>query len=210
MNLFKLATQSKWYVGFLQPVVYEVIRTKELTRLLDVGTGYGNLPTMLLEKLPGLKITATDNDIIKINQAIRTSTNMNIDYRHDSNALQMFDAESYDIITFCSILFLLDEQTRQTMLRNAIRVLKPGGKIIVLTPTGDGGMFDAFSESIQHNSSLKELTYLVWRLVTRVGAKKWNSTKWLASQIEKYHTTYSSYTVFNEHAVIEILTKKNI
>lgn len=210
MNLFKLATKSNWYVGFLQPVVNEVTRTKQLTRLLDVGTGYGNLPTMLLEKLPGLKITATDNDIIKINQAIRKSTSMNIDYRHDSNALQMFDAESYDIITFCSILFLLDEQTRQTMLKNAIRVLKPGGKIIVLTPTGDGGVFDAFSESIQHNSSLKELTYLVWRLVTRVGAKRWNSTKWLASQSEKYHTTYSSYAVFNEHAVIKILTKKYI
>lgn len=60
------------------------------------------------------------------------------------NALP-FDANSFDVVVVRDLLGTLRDDVRRECLHEASRVLRPGGRIVVIEPTAHGGMAGLFT-----------------------------------------------------------------
>ena len=134
-SFFMMAQQSGWYPQFLKPVVDIVNSTIKIGKMLDIGTGPGMLPA-LLKANDQLQITGTDISPSMIQRAKENVKSPNVTFFvQDKNSFKDISDSTFDLITICSVLFLLDTKTRSNLLDEVTRLLKPSGKIIVLTPS---------------------------------------------------------------------------
>jgi 2-polyprenyl-3-methyl-5-hydroxy-6-metoxy-1,4-benzoquinol methylase len=78
MSIFLKATQSGWYPEFLNPVVDSVLVNPKHKQILDIGTGPGTLPQMLISKDSGLQITGIDISKSMIDKARRRVSHKNV------------------------------------------------------------------------------------------------------------------------------------
>ena len=210
MSIFLRATKSGWYPQFLQPVVKVVLADPGNNKLLDIGTGPGTLPEMLIKEDSNLNITGIDSSTSMINEAGKRLKHKNVSFQYGkANERLPFANEVFDVVTFCSVLFLPDDTAKTFLLKEALRVLKPNGKIIILTPSGKKLNISAFAEVWQFPFSLNNWTFLVWKIVTSRSGRKWQQQKWLASYSEFKKLSYSTFLTFNRNASIEIINKTN-
>jgi ubiquinone/menaquinone biosynthesis C-methylase UbiE len=209
MSIFIQATRSGWYSEFLNPVVDSILGDPGSNRVLDIGTGPGTLPQMLINQKPTLRISAIDTSRAMIDEARRRVSHKNINFEYQAtNKPLPFASSEFDIVTFCSVLFLLDESTKANLISEAIRILKPKGKIIILTPSGRKPILSSFFEVWKYPFSINNYTFLIWRLVTKWGARSWQSQKWMEKYASKNVMTYTKSLAFNNNATIEIISKQ--
>lgn len=207
MSLFLKATQSSWYREFLMPVVENIINDSSSKRILDIGTGPGRLPELLNSQDASLLVTGIDINIAFIDEARRNLKSENISFLYQTrNAPLEFLTDAFDMVTLCSVLFLVEDSTKSLLLREALRVLKPGGKLIVLTPTGRRSFVSAFKEMSTFAPSSFKWTFPVWRIATSLSGRKWQRQNWLNKYAVKEGLEYSKSLVFNNNATIEIIT----
>ena len=208
MSVFLKATQSDWYPEFLNPVVKTITNYTAGTKILDVGTGPGTLPQMLIESDSRLLITGIDIDNNMIETARKRFQHANVSFQYQRiNAPLDFEASYFDIVTFCSVLFLVNDSIKTNLMNEALRVLNSSGKIIILTPKGGKSIISAFTEVRQYKSSFKNFTFLIWKMATTRSARKWQSEKWAKNFATENKLHYTISTVFNNNATIEMLTK---
>jgi ubiquinone/menaquinone biosynthesis C-methylase UbiE len=106
---------------------------KEGMQILDLGAGTGNLTVRLLEA--GATVTALDKSqdmlalLRKKCQAFRTRLRV---VRRDGADLSGIANGSFDVVNMMLVLFAVDYP--QGMLREARRVLRPGGTLIITEP----------------------------------------------------------------------------
>lgn len=210
MSIFIKATKSGWYPEFLKPVVDTVTNNTDYKKILDIGTGPGTLPQMLIKKDSSLQITGIDINTAMIDEARRQLSHKNVSYEYEKiNAPLEFADNQFDVVTFCSVLFLVDDNAKTNLMNEALRVLKPNGKIIILTPTGQKPILSAFVEVWRFPYTQHNWTFHVWKIFTSPGGRKWQKQKWLAYYSEKQKLTYTTSRAFNNNASIEIITKQN-
>lgn len=206
--IFLKATDSGWYPEFLKSVVESITANVEGKRILDIGTGPGTLPQMLIKKNSDLDIIGIDINTAMIDEAQRRLFHKNVSYKHEKiNAPLEFDDKQFDVITFCSVLFLLNDSTRTNLMNEALRVLKPKGKIIILTPSGSKSIFASFIEVWRYPFSFNNFTFMVWKTATGNSARKWQNQKWLSQFSEEKNLKYTSSLTFNDNATIETISK---
>ncbi len=129
MSIFLKATQSGWYPEFLNPVVDSVLVNPKHKQILDIGTGPGTLAQMLISKDSGLQITGIDISKSMIDEARRSVSHKNVSFEYqEENKPLPFTTAQFEVVTFCSVLFLLDDSIITFLMNEAIRVLKPAGK----------------------------------------------------------------------------------
>ena len=207
MSLFLKATQSSWYREFLMPVVENIINDSSSKRILDIGTGPGRLPELLNSQDASLLVTGIDINIALIDEARRNLKSENISFLYQKrNAPLEFLTDAFDVVTLCSVLFLVDDSAKSQLMCEALRVLKPGGKLIVLTPTGQRSFISAFIEMSTFPASSFNWTFPVWRIATSQSGRKWQRQNWLKEFAAKEGLGYSKSLVFNNNATIEIIT----
>ncbi len=100
-------------------------------KILDVGTGFGEFVS-----LDPQRITGIDNDPDKISNAMARS--LGLDLRYGDACRLDFPDKEFDGI-FC--LFVLEHmvfEEAKTALKEMSRVLKPGGKLLVIAEGKDG------------------------------------------------------------------------
>lgn len=147
MSPFEKATQSGWYPYFLQSVVDEVKCTGNGLKILDLGTGTGKLPELIITQDSSDHITGIDIDSSYINDAKKRYIHPNVKFDYEGIGKKLnFPDSSFDVVTICSVLFLVDDFTKNLLFNESLRVLKPNGKIIVLTPSGENSRLSSFSE----------------------------------------------------------------
>jgi len=208
MSIFLKATQSGWYPEFLNPVVDSVLVNPMHKQILDIGTGPGTLPQMLISKDSGLQISGIDISKSMIEKARRRVAHKNVSFEYqEENKPLPFTAEQFEIVSFCSVLFLLDDSIKTFLMNEAIRVLKPDGKIIILTPSGKKPVLSSFIEVWKYPSSINNFTFPVWKIATSRGARKWQRQKWPEKYATENHLNYTKYLAFNSNATIEIILK---
>jgi ubiquinone/menaquinone biosynthesis C-methylase UbiE len=206
-NVFLKAQNSGWYPFFLMPVVQAIFADTGNKKILDIGTGPGKLPELLIRHNPQLQITATDIDEAMIDEARKRNNNKNVSFKHQKVGENLgFEDGGFDVVTFCSVLFLLDDKTKSFLLAEALRVLKPGGKIIVLSPSGLKSILTSFTEVWKYPYSSTNWTFIVWKILTTHSAKKWRKSNWLAEFSKTKNHPYNSAISFNNNALIESLT----
>lgn len=208
MSIFSKATLSGWYPEFLMPVVDSVIANPDCIEVLDIGTGPGTLPEMLISIDSSLRITGIDIDPGMIKEAKNRFLHKNVSFQNQKiNAPLDFSNEQFDVITFCSVLFLVDDNTKTDLMNEAIRVLKPNGKIIILTPSGRKSIISSFFEVWKYPSSLNNFTFPIWKIATTRGGRKWQRQNWLVRYARANHLNYTSNLTFNNNAILESITK---
>jgi len=208
MSIFSMATRSGWYPQFLKPVVNTVTSNAEYHTILDIGTGPGTLPEMLIAKDSNLQITGIDIDTIMIDEAKRRFSHKKVSFQYQKiNAPLDFDDKQFDVITFCSVLFLVDDSVKTSLMSEALRVLKPNGKIIILTPSGKKSILSSFIEVWRYKFSFNNFTFPIWKIATTRGGRKWQRQKWLEKYASVHKLTYTSSLTFNTNATIETISK---
>jgi len=208
ISVFSKATKSGWYPEFLNPIIDVITRNAEQTKILDIGTGPGTLPQMLIEKDSSLQIVGIDIDSVMIDEARRRFTHKNVTYQNQKiNAALDFPDVQFDVVTFCSVLFLVDDSIKTNLMNEAIRVLKPNGKIIILTPSGRKSIISSFLEVWKYPFSFNNFTFPIWKITTTNGGRKWQRQKWLESYARDNQLNYTSSLTFNNNATLETISK---
>jgi ubiquinone/menaquinone biosynthesis C-methylase UbiE len=208
MSVFIKATRSGWYPEFLKPVVDSVLANPTYKQILDIGTGPGTLPQLLIAKNLAVQITGIDTSKNMIEVARKSVSHNNVFFQHQQeNASLPFATQQFDAVTFCSVLFLLDDNTKSMLMNEALRVLKPEGKIIVLTPSGEKAILSALFEVWRYRFSVNNFTFLIWKLATTRRARKWKRQKWLENYALNNELKYTVSLAFNNNATVEIISK---
>jgi SAM-dependent methyltransferase len=106
--------------------------------VLDVACGPGNTTRTLLRGVgPDGLAVGVDSSATMLAQAVReTAPGSQVGYVRGDAADLPFEADTFDVVSCYGALYLMDEPLDS--LREMIRVLKPGGRIAVLTTCARG------------------------------------------------------------------------
>jgi len=202
-TFFSSVQESEWYTSFLFPVV-EAITPGE--QVLDVGTGSGKLLQLLaLER--NIRATGTDTSPAMLREANIKLGSVPADLIQTAPGEPWpLPSRSFDTVTICNVLFLLPERERRQVMNEAIRVLKCGGKILLLSPSGHGGM----PKLMRYYSQRRNRSMLIWYLATRRRAGVWHRMEWTERFSQTSGFSYSRSEILNGFAILETIDlKKN-
>lgn len=204
-NFFTRVQDAPWYHLFLTPAIEELETLPAGSKVLDIGTGPGKFIELAQNQLP-LSYVGTDIDGAMLAQARQRPALTNVPF-HKSEPDQPlpFEDATFDAICFCSVLFLLDDP--YPLLDEALRILRPVGKIIVLTPTGHKTFKRSWKALLKLNFDICHWTFLLWRNATRLNARRWTQKNRLAKFVKKTDLGYSKRLVFEGLAAVEVIQK---
>ncbi|GAC1324792.1 MAG: hypothetical protein NVSMB2_23110 [Chloroflexota bacterium] len=101
-------------------------------RLLDVGTGTGALLRDVARRSAQPAATVGIDRCMRMLQATRTGPRPWTVAVGDGRALPLL-SDSVDVVSACYVLHLLAVRDRQRVLAEMRRVLRPGGRIVIVT-----------------------------------------------------------------------------
>ena len=207
-SAFMQAQKSGWYPMFLLPVAETVTSNYHTRNLLDIGTGPGKLLDILIKRDSNLYLAGIDIDTEMINIARNNIQHPHITFQYELPGEKLaFEDSSFDVVSFCSVLFLLEDDTKRFLVEEALRVLRPGGRVIVLTPSGRKPIISSFVEVWRYPFAASNWTFVAWKVFTTASARRWVRASWLAEYAGKKSLHYSKQIVFNNNASIEIIEK---
>ena len=197
-KFFSNIQETNWYRSFLNPVINEIGMEG---KLLDIGTGSAKLIEILSNE-KGINCTGVDTNTAMLKEAKIKLKGTNVSVlKIKPNEKFPFENNSFNYITICSVLFHLKKESIDFMLKDAQRLLKKEGKIIILTPTGKGNIL-----SLTRNYfSLKNLSVYIWFYATRNRAESWTNNKYLKQYTNDNKLQYKSQIVMNGFAQLEII-----
>ena len=128
-NEYSQAATSDWLIGY--PKVLEILGPVEGKTILDYGCGTGKVSRVLRDKgalVVGVDISPPMLDIARQEDAT------GINYHHiQSGDIDFIDATSVDDAFAAFVFCNIDERaTAVSIMKNVFRVLKPGGRFVVL------------------------------------------------------------------------------
>lgn len=196
-KMFSHIQESDWYREFLVPVVQQV---EPNTNVLDIGTGTGKLLQILsIER--NVKCIGVDTSSEMLGEAQKKiqQTDAKLQLIQPDTRLP-YGSDTFDSVLICNVLFNLPLESRDFLLGEAIRLARPDGKIIILTPSGRGTFPGIVRKYF--NTSI-----FLWYYATRSSARRWSSDQYLVKFAKARHLTYSHRRTFGDLAQLEILTK---
>lgn len=203
-GFFKQVQDAPWYQMFLNPAIHELETLPPGSKVLDVGTGAGRFIELAQNQL-SLSFVGIDTDEAMLAQARTRPALANVPLRMVKPDQPLPFGEEFDAISLCSVLFLLEDPL--ALLEEALRVLKPDGKIVVLTPSTHGNARDAIRVLSQVDFTVSNWTFFLWRRMTRSGARRWELANTLVEFAERSRSTYTRRLIFSDFAVVEVLRK---
>lgn len=205
-TLLTAAQDAPWYRAFLAPVVEELGRHPSTPDVLDLGTGPGKLLELLVDEL-GISPVGADTDGSMLSSArARASLGEIPLVRTDPGQPLPFDDATFDAVSICSVLFLQSDP--ETLLNESMRVLRPHGRMIVLTPTGAGRPSTALPGLPSgQRGRIRNATLFVWHASTAQAGRRWTTLQPLASYAERHGMEHRSLPVFHGMAVLETLQR---
>jgi len=168
---------------------------------LDIGTGSGKL-IQIVSNEKNINCIGVDTNQEMLDEAKIKLKNTNTKLlKIEANKKLPFKNSSFNYITICSVLFHLKNEHIDSMLQDAQRLLKENGKIIILTPTGNGNIFTL----IKNYFSVKNYGINIWFFATRNKAKLWNKNNYLKQYTNNNNLKYTETTVMKGFAKLEII-----
>lgn len=198
------AVDEPWYESFLEPVLDRFAGLPQGSRVLDIGSGPGRLLELVSQKCDML-VTGVDVDqemLVRAGKRLgRTQTPLILS--RDGEPLP-FANDTFDAACLCSVLFLHDDP--KPLVDEALRVLKPGGELVVLTPTGVGDPSAAVAAlPVGSNGRLQNAMVHVWHRSTGGRGRKWAADRWLERYTASRKHLYTKSLVFHGLATLETI-----
>jgi ubiquinone/menaquinone biosynthesis C-methylase UbiE len=108
-------------------------------RVLDVGCGTGTFAIAIKRRYPGVEVVGLDPDPKALVRGVRKAERAAVSIRLERGFAQAlpYPDDSFDRVLSTLTLHHLPTGTKKTALREARRVLKPGGSLHVLDMAGD-------------------------------------------------------------------------
>jgi len=199
-KFFSNIQEEPWYRSFLNPVINEI---GDEGKLLDIGTGTGKL-VQILNNEKGITCVGVDTNQDMLNEAEIKLKDTNVSLQKiEANEELPFKNNNFNYVTICSVLFHLKKEELNFMLNDVQRLLKNDGKIIVLTPTGNGNILTL----AKYYFSLKNFGITIWFKATKKRAKLWKTNNYLKQYAYVNNLKYTSQKVMNGFAQLEIITQ---
>ena len=134
--------------------------------VLDVGCGPGVSTFEMARRRPDARYVGLDRAPRMLDQARRRDSARTIAWlRGDAGALP-FASASLDAVTGHSLLYLLGEPTRSRALPEMLRVLKPGGQLVLMEPSASPARLE---QVLRVSADPRHLiSVFLWRSFSRV------------------------------------------
>lgn len=102
-------------------------------KMLDVGCGTATLTIMLQKEFPGASVTGIDGDskILAIADKKIKEARLNINLKEALSFKLSFPSDHFDVVVSSLMLHHLSDDDKQKTLHEIIRVLKPGGQLVI-------------------------------------------------------------------------------
>lgn len=100
-------------------------------RILDIGCGTGSLPVQIAATVPGTQVTGLDPDPKALGRgtAKATAAGVDVSWREGFGDELPFEDGAFDRVVSSFMFHHLDPDVKRGMLREARRVLAPGGSL---------------------------------------------------------------------------------
>ncbi|MGE0762101.1 MAG: methyltransferase domain-containing protein [Bdellovibrionales bacterium] len=106
---------------------------QQIPRLIELGAGSGGATLQVAASLPNMRLTAVDLSADYLQHARKTlSQHRNVDFVQGDGASLNFKDETFNGGFSVFMFHELPRQTREMVLKEAFRVLKPGGQFVVV------------------------------------------------------------------------------
>lgn len=128
----RAGVQSKWHHLKFAAIASEI---KGCKKHLDIGCGPG---TFIGSLKPGHHSLGVDIAINQINFAAENYGEPTKNFQAITPGPLPFPDGSFDVVTLVELIEHLEPDAVAALLRDAVRVLKPGGKLIASTPNYKG------------------------------------------------------------------------
>ena len=142
MRLFFAALQvmflRAWYVR--RELRRAMSRLHGTIRVLDAGSGFGQFSWWILRRFPNVRLHAVDVKEDYLREAERLMLTAGLDTRSTfavDDLTRLTTTGPYDLILSVDVMEHIEEDV--TVFRNFHRVLRPGGIVIINTPSDQGG-----------------------------------------------------------------------
>ncbi len=197
-KFFSRIQETQWYDELLRPVIKTVNKD---SRILDIGTGPAKLLELLVEE-KNVDCTGLDTNKDMLHEAKLKLGKTDIELVHvNPGDSYPFKNETFDDVILCSILFNLKDDAFDQVFEESIRVTKQGGRLIILTPTGNGSTLRLATKF----APFKNRSMFTWQKATKSNAKKWAKADPVAAYASKNNMDYSKEAILYDFAQLETL-----
>lgn len=137
-------------------LAFKLFQPEPNSKVLDVGCGTGNFSIKLAQK--GYKVVGIDisQPMLKKarNKLRKTEKNLDIEFRHmDALELDFPDSCFDHAFSMATVEFIPDDK-KEKFIKEMLRVVKPGGKILVGTITKDSNWGQMYQQQAQSEESV--------------------------------------------------------
>lgn len=124
---------------FLENIVYRSFDLTAFEHIAELGCGNGGNTVLLLEKAPSAKITAIDINPLQIEDAKKLITDNRATFQVGDICQLEEPDNKYDCAFICWVLEHLSDP--QQAIKEAHRIVKPGGKVLITEVFNDSLYF---------------------------------------------------------------------
>ena len=212
LNLFFLRA---WYVRRELRRLIELLPSDRTIDVLDAGTGFGQYAYFLATQFPNVHVLAVDvkDDYLENARRFIERTPVRERVRFEKADLTVLDLdERFDLILSVDVMEHIEDD--RGVFRNFERVLKPGGYVVVNTPSRLGGSdvseddddgfigehvrpgYDKHELTTKLNEAGLEVTRAIYTY-GRHGSKAWRLLiKWPMKMLERHRAAFAVLPVY--------------
>lgn len=110
------------------------------SRVLDVGCGTGTQVIAAWHRAqPGGSIVGVDisENMLAVARRKARRAGLDIDFRHGDAAQLPFESDRFDVVTITTVMHMVPEDRQRLCLSEAARVLRRGGRLLLIDYSGD-------------------------------------------------------------------------
>lgn len=132
---------DEWMFGQIEELVKGDLKKKTKLKILDLGCGYGRLSKPLLLKYPKIKTFGIDISKNYVNLYNKSLSPRGRAFEGDITKLKFKDDYFDGVFMVTTLMYLTDPLEQLKAIKEIFRVLKPGGKLVIIERNPIGYLF---------------------------------------------------------------------